>query len=288
MMLKAKQKGFTLLELLVVITLLAILSVGALVAYDGLTEKAQASATANNTASVDRAIRQYKVIAQTFPDQWDNLGASGAGVTTGTPSLADATTAWLANYGSAAAGFASVAAALEEAGLEEFQVADDTIVAGVVPNLQHNEGATDGASAEVEADDLENIAIVAVQGLAATKLDGSSVTATDTLRLNKLNDSFEEDETNLVVAFGFGHDAAHSTTDSKVAIAQPATYTSAAVDPSKNYARYIGLFHVGHSNGAAATLADLEFHDKAHFIGIVDPEGNGIDDNIAEAIANEN
>ncbi|PPD51502.1 MAG: hypothetical protein CTY12_07715 [Methylotenera sp.] len=33
MMLKAKQKGFTLLELLVVITLLAI-SVGALVAYD--------------------------------------------------------------------------------------------------------------------------------------------------------------------------------------------------------------------------------------------------------------
>ena len=50
MMLKAKQKGFTLLELLVVITLLAILSVGALVAYDGLTEKAQASATSNNTA----------------------------------------------------------------------------------------------------------------------------------------------------------------------------------------------------------------------------------------------
>ena len=287
MMLKAKQKGFTLLELLVVITLLAILSVGALVAYDGLTEKAQASATANNTASVDRAIRQYKVISQKFPDQWDNLGASGAAVTTGTVSLADVTKSWLVNFPVTGAVGDSVAAALEAAGVEELQVAPDTIFAGVVPNLQHNEGATSGASDEVDVDAVNNLAIVAAEGL-GTKFTGSAATAADTLKLNKLNDAFEEDETNMVVALGFGHDAAHSTAGSKVAIAQAATYTSANIDASKNYARYIGLFLVGSSTGEAATPADLVYRDKALFVGIVDPEGNGIDDNIAAAVSVDN
>lgn len=287
MMLKAKQKGFTLLELLVVITLLAILSVGALVAYDGLTEKAQASATANNTASVDRAIRQYKVISQKFPDQWDNLGASGAGVATGTVSLADSTKSWLANFGASTTGFASAATALEAAGVEELQVAPDTIFAGVVPNLQHNEGATSGASAEVDVDAVSNLAIVAAEGL-GNKFNGSATTAADTLKLNKLNDAFEEDETNLVVALGFGHDAAHSTAGSKVAIAQAATYTSANIDASKNYARYIGLFLVGSSTGQGVAPAGLTYRDKALFVGIVDPEGNGIDDNIAAAVSVDN
>ena len=285
MMLKAKQKGFTLLELLVVITLLAILSVGALVAYDGLTEKAQASATANNTASVDRAIRQYKVISQKFPDQWDNLAASA--VTTGTPTLADSTKSWLANLDATTAAGISAAAALEATGVEELQVAPDTIFTGVVPNLQHNEGATSGASAEEDVDAVSNLAIVAAEGL-GTKFNGSATTAADTQKLNKLNDAFEDDETNLVVALGFGHDAAHSTAGSKVAIAQAATYTSANIDASKNYARYIGLFLVGSSTGQGVAPAGLTYRDKALFVGIVDPEGNGIDDNIAAAVSVDN
>ena len=54
---KKHQQGFTLLELLVVITLLAVLSVGALVAYEGVGDNAQATAAASNTASVDKVMR---------------------------------------------------------------------------------------------------------------------------------------------------------------------------------------------------------------------------------------
>ena len=87
-----------------------------------------------------------------------------------------------------------------------------------------------------------------------------------------------------LIALGFGHDAAHSTADSKVAIVTAATYTSAKIDPAINYARYIGLFHVGRlSNRCCCSWCTYGYHEKAHFVGIVDPEGNGIDDNIAEA-----
>jgi len=284
MMLKAKQKGFTLLELLVVITLLAILSVGALVAYDGLTEKAQASATANNTGAVDRAIRQYRVIAAEYPDQWDNL-VTGAGVSL--TYMAPETLEILSPLTDTTA-LASAALALEEVGVEELQEATATLVAGVVPNLQHNEGATSGVSVEINVASATGLAYLTYEG--QTTLAGTSGTATDSNRINKFNDNFETDETNVLIALGFGHDAAHSTADSKVGIQTAPTYTSAKINPAVNYARYIGLFHVaeGASPALAPTAATVEWHEKAHFVGIIDPEGNGIDDNIAEAISAEN
>src|SRR5690606_23363893 len=73
MMLQTKQKGFTLLELLVVITLLALLSVGALVAYDGIDENASSATEANNMQVADRTIRQYIAVTGNYPNQWDVL-----------------------------------------------------------------------------------------------------------------------------------------------------------------------------------------------------------------------
>ena len=282
MMLKAKQKGFTLLELLVVITLLAILSVGALVAYDGLTEKAQASATSNNTGAVDRAIRQYRVIAAEYPDQWDNLvvGASGLDI------LAPETKEILSAITGSTA-IASAAAALEEIGVEELQETTVAKIDGVVPNLQHNEGATSGVSDEVGVASASGYAYLTYQG--QTTLDGGTGSVADSNRINKFNDNFETDETNVLIALGFGHDAAHSTADSKVGIQTAPTYTSAKINPAVNYARYIGLFHVASDDASGVAPASAgEWHEKAHFVGIIDPEGNGIDDNIAEAISAEN
>jgi len=284
MMLKAKQKGFTLLELLVVITLLAILSVGALVAYDGLTEKAQASATANNTGAVDRAIRQYRVIAAEYPDQWDNLVASGTGLdmlATETKEILSALTA--------GPQLASAAAALEEIGVEELQETTVALIPNVVPNLQHNEGATSGVSDEVAVASATSLAYLTYDNQAT--LAGGTGDIEDSNRINKFNDNFETDESHVLIALGFGHDAAHSTADSKVGIMTAPTYTSAKINPAVNYARYIGLFHVAESASAAGlapTDASMEWHEKAHFVGIIDPEGNGIDDNIAEAISAEN
>src|SRR5690606_3113591 len=56
--------------LLVVITLLALLSVGALVAYDGVGDNASATAAANNMTTTDRTIRQYVAVTGNFPNQW--------------------------------------------------------------------------------------------------------------------------------------------------------------------------------------------------------------------------
>lgn len=71
-----RQQGFTLLELLVVITLLAVLAVGALVAYEGATDKASSTASANNISTADRALRQTAAIQNgKFPGQWDTIVA---------------------------------------------------------------------------------------------------------------------------------------------------------------------------------------------------------------------
>jgi len=71
-----KQQGFTLLELLVVITLLAVLAVGALVAYDDVGDKAEASAAANSAVGTDTALRQFKAVTNVYPNQWDNASSS--------------------------------------------------------------------------------------------------------------------------------------------------------------------------------------------------------------------
>ena len=68
-----KQSGFTLLELIIVVAILAIIAGALLVAYDGLEKKAQQSQAAFNIGAVDRAVRTYKVLKQEFPSRLDNL-----------------------------------------------------------------------------------------------------------------------------------------------------------------------------------------------------------------------
>ena len=61
------QQGFTLLELLVVITLLALLATAGLVAYEGIGESAADTAAANNIKSADSAIRTFRAVENVYP-----------------------------------------------------------------------------------------------------------------------------------------------------------------------------------------------------------------------------
>ena len=295
---QAKQAGFTLLELLVVITLLAILSVGALVAYEGVGDNAQATAAANNTASADRAIRNYRAVTQNYPNQWDSL-VTTAGATPAF--LAPTTQAAFANLAlpvSAAPGdFRDVLdSRIEGVGIEELQarlVVPAT--ANVEPNLQHNEGAL-GANAvtDVVEDDFDtftNLSILPTFGTAAcsvngvamgtTKLDGSAIDLTDGQRQNAINDGLEADQCNLVLALGFGHDAAHSTNNSSVAISTAPTYLSKDINPATSYARYVALFHVGADGNADDDITVGELFAKPRLLAVVDTEGKAIDQSIA-------
>jgi prepilin-type N-terminal cleavage/methylation domain-containing protein len=301
--LQHRQAGFTLLELLVVITLIATLATAALVAYDGIGDSAQATAASNSTATADGAIRNYRAVTQKFPDQWDNL-VVGAGASAGSAPafMATVTAEKFANW-TLPASATTFRGALDDAmtavNITEIQErAVATTTAGVEPNLQHNEGAVqnNGDAVENDWDAITNVAILPTFGTAAcsvngtalgAKLDGSAMTALDDgNRQNVINDSLENNQCNLVIALGFGHDAAHSTSNSSVAISTAPTFVSKNINPATNYARYIALFHVGQDAGNSTTrdnnITDAELFTKPRLLAVVDTEGRMIDENIAD------
>ncbi|WP_415878577.1 type II secretion system protein [Methylomonas sp. TEB] len=295
--LQHRQAGFTLLELLVVITLIATLATAALVAYDGIGDSAQATAASNSTSTADGAIRNYRAVTQRFPDQWDNLVTTG-GVSPGF--LSERTAQRFANWAvptSATPFGQALNTAMAAVGITEIQERTTaTPTTGVEPNLQHNEGATNnnGDAAENDWAAVANVAILPTFGTAAcqvntvalgAKLDGTAMAATDGDRQNVINDSLESDQCNLVIALGFGHDAAHSTSNSSVAISTAPTFVSQNINPATTYARYIALFHVGQdgANGGAEdnNIVAGELFTKPRLLAVVDTEGRMIDENIA-------
>ena len=293
MYLNKKQGGFTLLELLVVITLLAILSVGALMAYDGLTESAQAAAKSNNTAALDRAIRAYATIAQKYPNNYDHLITNtGASLTF----AAEITNTHLASVNITDPAFRAVFDKMfEEKGIDTIKVRQiAAMTPDLVPNLQHTNGAgTDVSATAISA--INNFAIVpdsngagspcSFAGTAvANKLNGEAVSIQDANHLNALNNALEIQSCDFIVAFGFGHDAAHSTFKSRAEIATAPTHTTADVNPAKNYARYIALFRVGADKNADDNIDATELFDKPRLLNVVCAEGHPIDEELAEAL----
>jgi len=309
-MIQSKQQGFTLLELLVVITLLAVLSVGALVAYEGVGDNAQATAAANNTVTADGAIRNYRAVTGKYPDQWDNLSAPATGntfdglteaqavaaETAGTPLVvARATRDTFGDFNIGASTLsAAFAVPFEEVGIGAVQqVAGQT--AGVAPNLLHNEGANGTVNAlESDIDALTHVAVVPNYGSTgacqaggqtiATAYNGTVLTA-DNGFLNKINDHLEGGICHLVVALGFGHDAAHSTLNSSVAMSAAPTYSSNKINPANSYGRYIGLFWLGSDANANDNVEAGEINPTARLIAVVTPEGKTLDESLAAATA---
>ena len=323
MMLKAKQKGFTLLELLVVITLLAILSVGALVAYEGIGKNAQNVGAANNITVADSAVRNFAALESVYPNQWDNLvnvddGSVNDFIADETRSFITSLDLAAVNTASSATG-AKIAAAMKKAGITEFQslLSTSAFPEGAIPNEQWNEsapGVTNPAD-EMEIDYTaataaspavatipanSDISVFANGGSGTCTVGGVSMATpkagaalTNSAALNRINDVLDSDVCHLVLAVGFGKDVPGSTLNSKVAISTAPTYVSDNINPAEDYARYVALFHVGSGDTSAtatpATQATVtEFRKKAKLIGIVDTEGRAIDQAIAGAFEEEN
>lgn len=317
--LQAKQAGFTLLELLVVITLIAALAVGALIAYDGVGDKAQAAAAADANVKVDNAIRQYKAVTNNYPNQWDNL-ASGASLISALPTQLVTTTATTNQVVAAwttGAAASNVSLSLGRAGINELQnwvtpLASNN-VAGVIPNLAHNESFNSANAAESEHFEnngiggdgwIANIAVVPGLGactantvaIPATTVDPDGtgpLTAGDNYIQNRYSDALEGDECHLVVALGFGSDAAASTATSSVSIGKAPSFgkTDTAnpnnnVDPNQHYSRYIGLFLVGSDTSENGNIEDGEYLNKAKLLTIIAPDGTIADQNLATAVQN--
>lgn len=346
--LQTGQRGFTLLELLVVVTLLAVLATGALVAYDGAGDKAGASSAANTIGALDQGVRAYKAVTKKYPNQWDNLSNPVAvGPAVGTDFmpeglrnvLGSATLASIIND-------TTMGVELEDYfengfGMDEIQHIFGTGVGlngPVEPNRAHNEGTnpptpTGNGAVETEFGDFQTtgalatgtpqyISILAAKAYndAGAPMDcqahgvdistawtgNDNIPAAERPRvINSINDALSTERCNLVVAIGFGGDAAQSTVNSSAGVVQAPTYTSKNVNPATSYSRYVGLFLLakgpkdgddagklasdGTPYGAAvdaaraANLQRQDFLPRPVLLGFIDTEGKTIDANIANA-----
>ncbi len=322
--LQAKQKGFTLLELLIVITLIAVLATAALTAYNGIGESASDTAAANNLLDAQSSLNNYRAIEAGYPNQWDNL-ANVDGIDTGGMKIlrGTATNAFFGQLTLAAADVApsttsvwrAVGNSLNSVGVEELQAVDSTaaFAVGYVPNLALNEsyplttnpgsefsvwesdvsGALfDGAaiaSTSVGVSIVPSVTLGAgcVLGTGGPSLatDFAAVTVTNNTRLNLINDALDSEICSLVIAVGFGKDVPGSTSGDKVEIAQVPTLGTNNVNPSTEYARAIALFHLGTDDNEDGVIDATEILNKARLIGVVDPEGRTRDEVIAAANA---
>lgn len=70
------QAGFTLLELLVVVAILAIIGGGLIVAYDDLDDSTSEGVAAHTLGSLDSAVRNYEVMERALPNHLDSLIAA--------------------------------------------------------------------------------------------------------------------------------------------------------------------------------------------------------------------
>jgi len=70
------QAGFTLLELLIVVAILAIIGGGVLIAYDDLDDKVAEGTAAHTLASLDSAIRSYTAATRQAPNGLDSMLAA--------------------------------------------------------------------------------------------------------------------------------------------------------------------------------------------------------------------
>lgn len=312
--LKADQGGFTLLELLVVITLIAALAVGALIAYDGVGDKAQAAAGADANVKLDNAIRQYKAVSNVYPNQWDNLVAEDASLIKPLPTALTNVVRRLTLAGEAAS---NVTTSLGKAGIVELQYLtnwDGPNTAGVIPNLAHNESFNPANAREIEhyefdedgvleLNPIQNIAVVPGRtNCTATGVTGNLPAAPATTVFtsgqnyiqNQYSDALEQDECHLVVALGFGSDAAASTATSSVSIGKAPSFAKTDptdptrnINPNEHYSRFIGLFLVASDKNDSNAIDSDEYLDKARLIAVIAPDGTLADQNLATAVRQE-
>lgn len=279
--LQAKEKGFTLLELLVVIALLATIATGALIAYENVGENAQAAAGANSAATIDRAIRTFKAVEGNYPNQWDNLAVS-TGAVSGISFLPEEALEFMGQWDTSGTSAVSFANAMINSGIEEVQnIINDGPLVNVEPNRAHNESNNPDQAAEFEMDDtgalpgfisaVPNGICSGIEGYPAIAFDGTTETSNSIQ--NSYADLLEGDECHAVVALGFGGDAAASTALSNVAIAQSPTYAlQGEVDPATEYARFIGLFLVASEEDGV-----FEYLPSARLLAVIAPDGKNID-----------
>ena len=83
---QTKQRGFTIVELLIVVVIIAILAAITIVAYNGIQNRAKASAAQSLANAIVKKAEAFNAIENTYPTAYNTFG-TGAG-TAGNPAEA--------------------------------------------------------------------------------------------------------------------------------------------------------------------------------------------------------
>lgn len=288
------QAGFTLLELLVVVAILAIVAGGVLVAYDGLEAKSANGQASHSLAALDSGVRTFTSIRKTAPDNLDSLIAGtptgGGQVVTalpGTPALiATLSAGELDGKVTSTALTAAQRAALTAAGINQLRYIDlaGNGAGGTLTTL--NNAGTALAVGNISLADIPNriFDIPTVDGAANKNrgrgyshplITGSPVAVWNAGVGNINNLKVGAGATDVLIAFGLGNNASIFKADSAavggdVNLSQAPNYPNVA---KNEYNRYVLLYNVG---PAGAELP------KAKLQAVVDAKGDFLDEELAE------
>ena len=284
-----KQGGFTLLELLVVVGLMAAVAVVAVSAFDNADESASVSTDLSNIQTIDQGVRSFTSShSGNLPEQLDHLLVGDDPYRALDPETLELLTTLPTTGTGAGVIGAKVLESLVDSGLDDIQ----TITGGTTgqnapatelgdPNAAHAEA---NGGLEDETANITHLAVFAesssrtggceVGGVAAvvnTLAPGDTDTAAEDA-LNTFNDSFEKGTCNLVVAFGVGNDAA---ANSEGALGNTAPSSDAVKHKDTTYSRYLALFHVAADANEDGKITVDEVFDTPRFVGAVNPHGEG-------------
>jgi prepilin-type N-terminal cleavage/methylation domain-containing protein len=311
--LKNKQGGFTLLELLVVVAILASLAGALMVAYDGLGEKADSATASHSLAAIDQGVRTFRVVTKSYPNELDDLAVSAtAGITLlGTEAREKFTGFQLSSDMVNSLTNAGVTRVRKIAAADNALITNTTATPAAVsnpetPNWVFNLPAAGGisggaltgplalASPAVAGTSTDIVSIVANDAAGATTCADTNTAfdttvQTDAHRLTEMA-GLRNDQCHVVVALGLGN---NSTLISNEIGAHAAGFSEAPTYPklgSREYARYLALFHVASDTtdptgllAADGIFSPNEVNGTAKFVGVIDTNGDPLDEELAES-----
>ena len=289
---KAKDLGFTLLELMIVISILAVVGGATLFTYERLDENMAKGRSTFDLAAIDRGVRLFKAVTGDYPQDLDllTLSDTDVGDVTGITASTATTGGFFSQLPRELEGLdgnpatsdghlhyfkatASIVTALAEVGIDRVRgisSANDTGEVSI-PNLSYNDSPT-GIGAE----------LVIVPDLVLSIVKSKNLGAADSGLLQGIT-GLDPSVTHLVVALGFGNNSSMVSHSGGV---NSATFSHAPSDSdveSADYGRFLLLFHLGSDIDRSDTIEDAEIFSSALFVGAVDATGDWLEEQFQAA-----
>ena len=289
-----RPNGFTLLELVIVIAILALIGGAALVNYDGLEKRAASGQAAFNLSAIDKGVRLAHALSGQYPNELDSLvlhdttignpisisaitASSGGFVSTLTAQLKGAdgnrsTTDGILHFYALSA---EAAAALNESGM--------STVRGIPTASDSSSNLAIANRAFDPSPNGQGASINVATGLVLPIVKAKNLGASNSSTLQQIT-GLDADTTHLVVALGLGNNSSIVSDEAGVNAAAFSEAPFYGGLPRKTYGRFLLLFHLASDLDADDAIDTSEVFRTARFVGVMDAYGNWRDKAASDAV----